>query len=167
MERRRFLAVAAVLSSGAGCLDVAGGGPADRTTVDTERTTVDTDRTARADTLDGTETDADTETGTERTAGRDDISIAISTTSPNGTPVQLAVSSEEGAIVEERVAVSPDGARVVDTGIDEKGGYELTITPDDGRTRTYSFHVGDYDLRMGSNVVVSIDDDVVRIVQEE
>lgn len=94
--------------------------------------------------------------------------IALVVNNGRDTPldVTLTVTRDGDSVYRERVAVDAGERRSVDPGIDAPGAYELTVTLADGTERVRPFDIEDYDLRMGSNLVVEVGDRIRVLVEE-
>lgn len=157
MNRRRYLAVVGVLilARGAGCLDAVG---------DRNRGGDGGETGAGA----GTETDASHgSTPSETPDSARDVRIVVRNSTADGATVRLAVSRDGATFFEDEVGVPQTGGRTVDPGIDETGSYELEVAVEGGTDGSYPFSVEEYDLRMGSNLIVDIGEDDVRMTLEE
>lgn len=98
---------------------------------------------------------------------RDEIMIDIRNSTSQKLTVHVLLSQADQTILEEELSIDSDGDLNVDAGIEERGQYALTVTVDDRPEDTFLFSVDNYDLRHGSNLIVSIDDKSIDIVMEE
>ena len=96
----------------------------------------------------------------------DPILLVVSNDRDATVDVSLTVTSAGTTTFEDTVTVDPGGRRSVDPGIDATGAYELTVALADGTERVLPFGVEEYDLRMGSNLIVMVGERV-RVVMEE
>ena len=160
MDRREFLAaVGGCLSFGAaGCLgdadtgnDGAGESPPEAT--------------GTAEPADGDEVTESTAAGTPDYVG--DIWIFLQNHTDVSKTVRLTVSATEETIREAERRIAPGAGSYVDPEIDEIGEYELLISVDGGPERSSPLRIEDYDIRMGSNVIVWIREESFKLLKEE
>jgi hypothetical protein len=104
--------------------------------------------------------------GATATPCPDPILIVVSNGRDVAVDVTLTVTSADTTAFEDTVTVAPGARRSVDPGIDSTGAYELTVALADGTERVRPFSVEEYDLRMGSDLVVAVGERV-RVVMEE
>ena len=107
----------------------------------------------------GTDTSPTTATPTSENpsaASPEDILILLD----NGTSAEITVHvtiTEQGSILTEKeLQVSSGGFAQVNSKIEDLGNYELAVDVDGREKQTYSFDIGEYNLRTGSNVWVWI-----------
>lgn len=151
MNRRRFLAAVGVALPASGCLDRMRPPGADQTEPD--------DRHTERDDQDGTATPRD-ETESE-------IAIVIRNATSTDQPATVTLTNDGATVLEREVTAVPNGESALETGIDQQGQYELTVAVENGPRETFPFSVDEYDLRAGSNLIVTIDEERVEIVIEE
>ncbi|MEA5387040.1 hypothetical protein VB773_13825 [Haloarculaceae archaeon H-GB2-1] len=104
-------------------------------------------------------------TPSETTDNADNIRIVVNNGRSEALDVDLTVSSGDAVVFADSITVSAESSRSVDPGIDEQGGYELTVVVDGSEYRR-PFDVEGYDLEMGSNLIVEIGTEI-RIPMEE
>ncbi|ESS03148.1 MAG: hypothetical protein A07HR67_01542 [uncultured archaeon A07HR67] len=79
----------------------------------------------------------------------------------------MSLSGDDETRLTEERQLEPDSQTAIDSGLSDPGGYELTVTVEDGPTTTRPFAVDDYDLSEGTDIIVEIsDDDVSMVIQE-
>ncbi|WP_251342681.1 hypothetical protein [Haloplanus halophilus] len=151
MDRRELLALTpALLVTAAGC------------SIDSE--SAPSTSSPASTTPDGTSS-TDTPTPSGSPARSDPIAIVVSNGRESAVDAALLVTHEADRIFDRTVVVEPGARRSVDPGIDGTGAYELTVSlADDERVRP--FDVEDYDLRMGSDLIVEIGERI-RVLMEE
>lgn len=93
--------------------------------------------------------------------------LAFSNGSSTDVVVQFSITSEETVISEGEAMVSQGKYQYVETEIDTTGQYELSIEGEGGFESSYRFQIDEYALRMGSNLIVAVDDDGTEIMIEE
>ncbi|MDG5777752.1 hypothetical protein QA599_14950 [Haloarculaceae archaeon H-GB1-1] len=154
MDRRRFLAAgsAALSLPVAGCRTAPS---ADASSTDHSATTATSDGAAKTTVA----------TPSETTDNADNIRIVVNNGRSEALDVDLTVSSGDAVVFADSITVSAESSRSVDPGIDEQGGYELTVVVDGSEYRR-PFDVEGYDLEMGSNLIVEIGTEI-RIPMEE
>jgi len=86
----------------------------------------------------------------------EDIFVVLDNETPEQATVAVSVATGDSVVFEGETAVNPSDSKNVYPGISETGDYTLTITLSDGREQEYPFNIEDYDLQMGSNIIVSI-----------
>lgn len=109
------------------------------------------------------ETDG-SETGPDRV---ETIRIVLRNVASAARTVTVTVSGDDETRLEEERQVEPDSQAAIDSGLSEPGGYELTVTVENGPTTTRPFAVDDYDLSEGTDIIVEISDDDVSVVMQE
>ncbi|GAB6861245.1 hypothetical protein ACFR97_14365 [Haloplanus litoreus] len=100
------------------------------------------------------------------TPGPDPILVVVSNGRDVAVDVTLTVTRDGTPVFGDTVIVDPNSRRTVDPGIDATGTYELTVTLADGTEHVRPFSVEEYDLRMGSNLIVTVGERI-RVVMEE
>ncbi|AHB67855.1 MULTISPECIES: hypothetical protein [Haloarcula] len=86
----------------------------------------------------------------------EDIFVVLYNESSEQATVAVSVVTGDSSVFECETAVNPSNRKNVYSGITETGDYTLTISLGDGREQEYPFNIEEYDLRMGSNIIVSI-----------
>jgi hypothetical protein len=86
----------------------------------------------------------------------EDIFVVLDNEIPEQATVAVSVVTGDSVVFESETAVTPSGRKNVYLGISETGDYTLTISLGDGREQEYPFNIEEYDLQMGSNIIVSI-----------
>lgn len=109
------------------------------------------------------ETDG-SETGPDRVKT---IRIVLRNVASAAKTVTVTVSGDDETRLDEERQVEPDSQAAIDSGLSEPGGYELTVTVENGPTTTRPFAVDDYDLSEGTDIIVEISDDDVSVVMQE
>jgi len=109
------------------------------------------------------ETDG-SETGPDRV---ETIRIVLRNVASAARTVTVTVSGDDETRLDEERQVEPDSQTAIDSGLSEPGGYELTVTVENGPTTTRPFAVDDYDLSEGTDIIVEISDDDVSVVMQE
>ena len=109
------------------------------------------------------ETDG-SETGPDRV---ETIRIVLRNVASAARTVTVTVSGDDETRLDEERQVEPDSQAAIDSGLSEPGGYELTVTVENGPTTTRPFAVDDYDLSEGTDIIVEISDDDVSVVMQE
>lgn len=114
-----------------------------------------------------TETTTGTHTTTDPSSDvAEDIWIVLENNTSGDVVVDLEISRED-IILTDEVTIRSDGRSEVCSKITETGEYRIDISVDNGIEESYTWNVEKYDLRMGSNVIISINDNDVRIMVEE
>jgi hypothetical protein len=144
MYRRRFLAAVGVALPVSGCLD-----------------------RMRPPDADQPEPDDDDPTATPRDETESEITIVLRNATSTEQPATVTLASDETTVFERDVTAVPNGESALETGIDQQGQYELTVAVENGPRETFPFSVDEYDLRAGSNLIVTIDEESVEILMEE
>ena len=93
--------------------------------------------------------------------------LAFSNASAGEAVVRFAVSSDGTTIAEGEVRVPADAYETVDTGIRDTGEYELTVEREGGGQSSYTVPVGEYALRNGSNLIVTLHENEMELLIEE
>jgi len=97
----------------------------------------------------------------------DPMLIRVSNGTDRERTVTLTLTRGDDTVLEETVTLAPGGRTTVDPDITEQGDYELRAETADGATGRMPFDVGGYELRSGSNLIVSVGDETLRILIEE
>ncbi|MFC7027511.1 hypothetical protein ACFQJ5_07790 [Halomicroarcula sp. GCM10025324] len=163
MQRRQVLSTVALsVASLAACSAPSSPGTDDGTTTDTSTRTVTpaTESTATPST-DPTQTEAVTPDPD------DPIAVDLYNTTEETLTVQVTVTESERVLLDRSLSVAPADEPSLDTGISQTGSYEVTVAIEDGPSVTDPFPVGPYDIRMGSNAVVELSLEQIRIYFEE
>lgn len=114
-----------------------------------------------------TKTTTETQTTTDLSSDpEEDIWIVLENNTSGDVVVNLDISRED-VILTDKVTIRSGGRSEVSSKIAETGQYRIEISVDNGIEESYSWNVEDYDLRMGSNMIISINENDVRIMIEE
>ncbi|WP_226021911.1 hypothetical protein [Halomicrobium salinisoli] len=116
------------------------------------------------------QSDNSTPTVTEATDTPDsseDIFVSLQNETTEPVTAAVTITTNNSVFLEEEVSAGPSGINQLYSGITEQGDYELVVSIDDQREAEFSFGIGEYDLRMGSNLIVWIRDDEVGIGIEQ
>lgn len=140
MQRRQALLVIALTAVGAGCVS------------DTE----DTAETTPTATATPAETDAP-----------EDIYVVLDNKTLRALSVTLDIDHDGEQFFAEETTVPADDRSSVLPGISQTGKYACTLSIGENRTESFEWTVEEYDLQMGSNVIVRLSEDDVRVVVEE
>ena len=97
----------------------------------------------------------------------EDIFVVLYNKSPEQATVAVSIVTDDSVVFEDETTVDPSNRKDVYPGISEVGDYTLTISLDDGRERDYPFNIEDYDLRMGSNIIVEISESEIQFFIQE
>jgi hypothetical protein len=108
-----------------------------------------------------------TSTDASPTVTPDPILIVLSNGQQAALSVTVTVTRDGGAIFKEAVSLDADARRELDPGIATTGEYELTVAVTDGPERTVPLTVESDDVRVGSNAIVEIDAETIRVLVEE
>lgn len=106
-------------------------------------------------------------TGTEPTTPRDVVSIEVHNATSAGIAVRLTVRRVGPVVFEDEMEVPADARVSVGPGITETGDYLLQVSAADGPEGSREFSVEAYDLRMGSDLIVTVRADDVFVLMEE
>jgi len=125
------------------------------------------------------ETGDDTETGSKTATGSDagataetepdtsDSRIVLSNTASTEKRGHLTLSMSSETIFETEFEVNSGERQSLNSGITEIGQYELTVATESASEASLRFSVGAYDLKAGTNLIVEISADDIRILLEE
>jgi hypothetical protein len=97
----------------------------------------------------------------------EDIFVVLDNESPEQATVAVSVVTGGSSVFEGGITVNPSNRKNVYPGITETGDYTLTVSLGDGREQKYPFNIEEYDLRMGSNIIVSINETEIQISIQE
>ena len=109
----------------------------------------------------GTPTGSD---GSPERAG--DVFVVLHNGAAERVPVAVTMTAGDSVHFEGRTTVEPGGMQFLYPEVTERGSYGITVSVDGLGEKQAAFEFGEYDLEMGSNVVVWIDDEI-RIGKEE
>ena len=93
--------------------------------------------------------------------------LAFSNDSSAAAVVRFSITSEGATISEGTVRVPAGEYESVDTEIRNTGEYELTVALDGGTRSSYAVDIGEYDVRMGSNLILTVYDERTELMMEE
>jgi hypothetical protein len=96
----------------------------------------------------------------------EDVFVVLHNGAAEQVTVSVTITAENSLHFEERTSVEPGGMTSLYPDITEQSRYEITVATDGLGEERFDFEFGEYDLEMGSNVVVWIDDDI-RIGKED
>jgi hypothetical protein len=169
MDRRRFLAIGSTALSvlGAGCTAPSVPTTQSGTKAKNETATesVSTEQSMGGERTPDRRTDGE-RTKEGRTAETDDIEIVVENGKSSAITVTLVVRTDSTRVFNETITVEEGVRRGVEPDITETGAYELVVDVEGDDESVSPFHVEDYDLRMGSNLIVHVDT-VIRVIMEE
>lgn len=151
MKRRSFVALLCV--AGAGCLDAP--------------TAAERDPDDGGTPAGGTSTPRDASTDGTAAGSDDRMAVVVDNGRDSVVTVEVAIRRGDETVRETRLSVPVDERRSVAAGIERVGDYDLVARVVDGPTETFPFDVGEYELRSGSNIVVAVGADALRIRIEE
>ena len=116
---------------------------------------------------DGASEGGGTPTGSEGSPDRaGDVFVVLHNGAAERVSVAVTVTAEGSVHFEGRTTVEPSGTGFLYPEVTERGSYEITVSVDGLGEERATFEFGEYDLEMGSNVVVWIDEEI-RIGKEE
>jgi ABC-type Fe3+-hydroxamate transport system substrate-binding protein len=104
---------------------------------------------------------------TETPSAAERIVIVLFNETSTRATVRLTVRGDGGAVRESTVEVPPEGDVSVRSGIDEPGTYRISVAVADRPVASATFAIDGYDVRMGSNVIVTVGADEVDFTIEE
>lgn len=81
--------------------------------------------------------------------------------------IHVRITTDDEIIFQKDVTLEPDGSTNEDTGIDQKGEYEVTAETESGLENSATFSIGDFSLREGTDFEVGIYEDQIRILKEQ
>jgi len=152
MRRRHVLhGIIAILTGASGCTSGDGTSPTKTTT----------EASSPTETTTGTQT-----TTAPSSDSEENIQIIFNNSTSGDVVVNLEIS-RESVILSDQVTVRSDSRTEIKSKITETGQYQIEISVDNGIEESYSWNVGDYDLRMGSNVIISITQNGLTMLVEE
>lgn len=99
----------------------------------------------------------------------DQASIQVMVNNATSTELgcELTISATTETIFEEEFKIDSGGSRSIDTEITNTGQYEVLVTTNSGSEASSPFHIDEYDLSAGSNLIVEIDEETIRILMQE
>ena len=163
MRRRQVLSTLALsVASLAGCTAPRAPGTDDGTATDTSTRTV-----TPAPGPTETSSPEPTQTDVVTPDPDDPIAVVLYNETDQQLTVQVTVTRSGSAVFERRLTVAPDDEPSLDTGIRETGSYEVTVAIEGGPSVSNPFPVDAYDVRMGSNAIVELSMDGIRMYFEE
>jgi hypothetical protein len=116
------------------------------------------------------DTATETFTATPSPDGTDvsqDICVVLLNLGSGALRVGVDVQRAGGQFFSETVSVPSEAREPVFPGITEPGAYRFRLSLGPDRTESFEWEIGSYDLRMGSNAIVTIDTDDVRVKKEQ
>ena len=143
MDRRALLrAVAPATVALAGCATPS---PSDEQTAPTEKPT----------------------TTSEPTPPPDDPILLVLANGDASATVSVTVTRGDETVFEQTVSLAADERRELDPGIDAVGDYELAVAVEGGPERSSPLTIEAYDVQQGSNAIVELGGEEIRILLEE
>lgn len=97
----------------------------------------------------------------------DPIHLDIHNDSSVEQKTSYSIIKGANVITEGKEIIPVDEYISIETHITESGKYKLNISTDNLQGSSYSFQIGDYEIRMGSNLVAWIRDNGIQIAIEE
>jgi hypothetical protein len=165
MRRRQVLsALALSVASLAGCTAPGVPGTDDGSATDTETETETSDPGA-----DETEspTTEPSSTDTVTPDPDDPIAVELRNATERELTTEVTITRAGETVFEQTTTVTAGGMQELDTGISQTGSYEVTVAIEGGPSVTDPFPVDSYDVRMGSNAIVELSMDGIRMYFEE
>ena len=93
--------------------------------------------------------------------------IRVTNATDSESTVTLTLTRGGTVVFDDRVTVASGARTTVDPGIDQRGDYTLTVETAGGATGRLPFDVGEYERRLGSDLIVEIGAETVRVLIEE
>jgi hypothetical protein len=93
------------------------------------------------------------------------IFVVISNETAEPITLSIELSTEETVLLEEEMTIKPGRLTSYFTGIHDEGKYELSVVLDD-RENKNTFDIEEYELETGSNILVWLEEDVIRFGKE-
>jgi hypothetical protein len=106
-------------------------------------------------------TPTDTPTAEER------IMVALHNERDTEVTVSVTVVAGSEQLTDAERTLPAGGYEAVFSGIRDEGEYDITVETADGLSESYEFTIEEWDVRMGSNVVVWLGDDEMEFAMEE
>ncbi|QIO22304.1 hypothetical protein [Haloarcula sp. JP-L23] len=121
-------------------------------------------------------------TDDQRDTGTDEPTATAPVTPPENDPILFVLRNQSGAQrtvsltltgpdgrrhLDESVTLGNGDIREYDSGIRSPGDYELAVTVENGPDRTMTLYIEAYDVRMGSNHLVTVHPDEIDVFWEE
>lgn len=106
-------------------------------------------------------------TTTPRGDPESEVAIVIRNATSTEQSVSVTLTNDGATVLEREVTAVPNGESALETGIEQQGQYELRVAVESGSRKDSRFTIDEYDLREGSNLIVTITEDRVEIVIQE
>lgn len=90
----------------------------------------------------------------------EDLLILLHNHLGESVTVAVRITAEEAVVIDERITIAGDEMGTLETRITDTGRYELAVSVEEGSESRSTFEFEEYDLEMGSNFVVWIDDEI-------
>jgi hypothetical protein len=97
----------------------------------------------------------------------DDPILLVLANGDESTTVTVTVTRDDGAVFERTVSLAADERRELDPGTDSVGDYALAVSVEGGPERSAQLAIEPYDVRQGSNAIVELGGEEIRILLEE
>jgi hypothetical protein len=163
MRRRKVLSgLALSVASLAGCTAPGAPGTDDGSATDTETGTV---TSAPGPTV--TSSPEPTQTAVVTPDPDDPIAVELRNTTERELTIEVTITRAGETVFGQTTTVTAGGMQELDTGISQPGSYEVTVAIEGGPSVTDPFPVDSYDVRMGSNAIVELSMDGIRMYFEE
>lgn len=115
----------------------------------------------------GDGTGGGTPTGTrDGPDAREDVFVVLHNQFGESVTVSVTVTAGDAVMFDDQVTVGGDEMGALHTGITGTGRYELAVSVKNGSESRFTFEFREYDLEMGSNFVVWIDEEI-RLAKED
>lgn len=95
----------------------------------------------------------------------EDVFVVLHNHLGESVTVSVTVTAGDAVLFDDRVTIEGDERGALHTGITETGRYELAVAIEDGSESRATFEFREYDVEMGSNLVVWIDEEI-RLAKE-
>lgn len=115
--------------------------------------------------IDGTSTGTPTESPGPNPAAQA-IHVVIHNEISQSITASVELTSGDSTLLEDRATIRPSEFTGFETGIDETGDYTLEIAVDD-RVEEVTVDIEEFDLDSGSNIIVRVYEDEIRILTED
>lgn len=171
MNRRTVVATASIGLSFlvSGCLFGNAPSETENDTVETgvdEKTGQKNETNSETEHTENREPPAETETEPASTRSSDS-QIVFNNLSAVDYRGRYILTMDAEVVFEKEFEVAAGERQSVDSEIAETGQYELTVTTETGHEASFPFSIDEYALRAGSNLIVEMSEDDIRILLEE
>jgi hypothetical protein len=97
----------------------------------------------------------------------EDVMIRVDNETSQVETPHVVIRENGNSILDQKKSVDPHELVYFYPGIEQTGTYELAVTVDEDRAISYPFEIVEFDLDMGSNIIVIINSDSLDVLMQQ